>query len=136
MAVNNIFARAGVLAVKNCTGRSQLVQNLFWRNPKQQQGSNIDMNATVLGDPFFETDQRLQERSPAIDAGVPRVTWQDKAVQVVAPAEYRGDAPDLGAFEFTGRSYRLKDRPTGGDTHKNSSRKTAKENSSCREKKN
>jgi len=99
LAVNNIFARAGVLAVKNCTGRSRLVQNLFWSNPKQQQDSNIEMNGTVLGDPRLETDQRLQERSPAIDAGVARVTWQGKGVQVVAPSEYRGDAPDLGAFE-------------------------------------
>ena len=57
------------------------------------------MNGTVLGDPRLETDQRLQERSPAIDAGVARVTWQGKGVQVVALSEYRGDAPDLGAFE-------------------------------------
>ena len=99
LAVNNIFAHAGELAVKNSAGSSQLVNNLFWSNAKLQEGSNVDMNGTVLDDPLFDTDHRLQESSPAIDAGIARVTWQDKEVQVVVPSEYSGGAPDLGAFE-------------------------------------
>ena len=99
LAVNNIFAHAGVLAVKNCTGASHLAHTLLWMNVEDQHGSNMDMNSTVTGDPLFGTVQQLQEDSPAIDAGVARVTWKDTTVQVVVPAEYRGDAPDLGAFE-------------------------------------
>jgi hypothetical protein len=99
LAVNNVFTHAGVLAVKNCTGTSHLAHNLFWSNTKNQLGSNIDMKSTVSGDPLFETFQQLQEHSPAIDTGVTRINWQDTAVLVVSPAEYIGDAPDLGAFE-------------------------------------
>jgi len=99
LAVNNIFVHAKVLAINNCTDSSKLTHNLFWKNADTQLGSNIDMKTIVSKDPLFNTDRQLRGNSPAIDTGVADITWQGKALQIMIPAEYYGNAPDLGAFE-------------------------------------
>lgn len=99
LAANNIFTRAKVLAVKNSAGSSVLTHNLFWKNAEDQVGSNVDMNTTVSADPLSDADQQLRENSPAIDAGVADIMWHGTSVRVMPPAEYYGNAPDLGAFE-------------------------------------
>ncbi len=99
LAANNIFAGARVLAVSNAVGNSQVLRNLFWSNGADHQDSNIDVATTLHADPLLDAEMRFEEGSPAIDAGVTHVAWRDSTVRVVAPAEYRGSAPDLGAWE-------------------------------------
>ena len=99
LAANNIFTRAGVLAVSNAVGNSQLARNLFWSNPIDYRNANVEAGTTLQTDPLLDADMRPSEGSPATDAGVTHVAWGDSTVRVVAPAEYCGPAPDLGAWE-------------------------------------
>ena len=99
LAVNKIFANASTMAVKNTAGRSLVSHNLFWGNAAEQQDSNVDSVTVRRADPLLGADHRLLEQSPAVDAGTGKVTWHGEEKRVVAPAEYRGKAPDLGAFE-------------------------------------
>ncbi|MDP6775997.1 MAG: right-handed parallel beta-helix repeat-containing protein [Candidatus Latescibacteria bacterium] len=99
LGVNNIFQGAAMLAIKRVAGKSRFHRNLFWRNTDHQQDSNVELKGMVQVDPLLDADRLLREGSPAIDAGIARVTWQGEALKVVHPAEIRGTAPDLGAFE-------------------------------------
>jgi hypothetical protein len=103
LAVNNIFVRASTVAVRNTAGRSRFVHNLFWGNASQHQGPSLDIAESVLFDPLLDTSLRPLENSPVINAGVAITTWQGEPIEVVIPAEYRGRAPDLGAFERSRR---------------------------------
>ena len=60
-------------------------------------GGNLD------ADPLFvdatNGDVQLQAASPAIDAGTAFFEWQGRVLLDLAPGQYAGAAPDMGAFE-------------------------------------
>lgn len=84
---NNIFASCSTLALKNVDASSSVASNLFWNNASNHQASNVDQTSSIFADPLFDLAYRLQQGSPAIDAGVD------------VGRAYNGAAPDLGAYE-------------------------------------
>jgi parallel beta-helix repeat protein len=91
LLLNNLFVGHPVLALKNVDGSSLAAFNLFYDNGTDQVGSNVDAADSRL---------RLMEGSPAIDAGTDVYSFRGAPVLDLDPSEYRGAAPDLGAFEF------------------------------------
>ncbi len=60
-------------------------------------GSNIFSDpAFIGGDPF---NFNLTENSPCVDAGAPLFVWNGDTLLNMDASEYKGNAPDLGAFE-------------------------------------
>ncbi len=102
VAVNNLFAGHSVLALKNLDGNSVAAWNLFHANATDQVGSNLDPAHNLSADPLLAADASLLPGSPAIDAGTDFFAWQGAAVVDLAPGDYAGAAPDLGAVEFAG----------------------------------
>jgi chitodextrinase len=76
--------------------------NLFYANATDQVGSNLDPAHTLHADPLLAADGSLRPGSPAIDAGTDFFLWQGMAVVDLAPGDFAGAAPDLGAVEFAG----------------------------------
>lgn len=99
LAVNNIFVQARELAVGGVSGNSMLAHNLFWGNQAGADSASVELGSALRSDPLLDESWRLQEPSPAIDAGVARFRWGEREIVVVPPAEYTGRAPDLGAYE-------------------------------------
>jgi PKD repeat protein len=60
-------------------------------------GGNLDADP-LFADPT-NGDYTLQAGSPAIDAGTAYFQWQGRVVVDLAPEDYLGAAPDVGAFE-------------------------------------
>lgn len=60
----------------------------------------------IEADPLFinpdEGNINLHHDSPCIDAGTAFYQWDDEVIFDLAPDEYYGDAPDMGAFEWEG----------------------------------
>ena len=99
LAVNNIFVGAETLSVKNVSGNSLVTHNLFWDNRADAFGSNIDVAKTLYVDPRLLSDARPRRGSPVVDAGIEEVEWNGRRVRVLPPREYRGSAPDIGAWQ-------------------------------------
>ena len=60
-------------------------------------GSNIFSDpAFIGGEPF---NFNLTENSPCVDAGAPLFVWNGDTLLHMDASEYKGNAPDLGAFE-------------------------------------
>ncbi len=99
VVVNNIFVNAKRIGLKNVDGSSIAAYNLFWNNPTNFTGSNVDQTTTVLADPLRSPDYTLSAGSPAIDAGTAAFQWRGQPVVDMPSSAYVGAAPDLGAFE-------------------------------------
>jgi hypothetical protein len=99
IALNNIFVGHATSAANKVDGDSIAAYNLMWDNGEDQTGSNLDETTTVYADPLLDADSRLLVGSPAIDAGVAQFSWNSLTVLDMQPNEYRGAAPDIGAYE-------------------------------------
>lgn len=100
VGVNNLFAGNATLGAKNVAGGSALVASLFHDNGTDYASSQVDPGSTLLADPRLDAEYRLQDGSPAIDAGLAYYQHGAETVIDLAPDEYAGSAPDLGAFEW------------------------------------
>lgn len=99
IALNNLFLNSNTLALKNVDASSVAAYNLFWNNATDVEGSNVDSNTTLFGDPLLDANGQLQQDSPAIDAGVAHFEWNGETVLELPQSAFSGDAPDLGTFE-------------------------------------
>ncbi|GIW03626.1 MAG: hypothetical protein KatS3mg059_0246 [Thermomicrobiales bacterium] len=99
VAVNNVVVNAKRFGLKNVDGNSIAAYNLFWNNPTNFTGSNVDQTTTVLADPLLSPDYTLSAGSPAIDAGTAAFQWRGQPVVDMPSSAYIGAAPDLGAYE-------------------------------------
>lgn len=100
VAVNNLIVGTRRTALKKVDAGSVVAFALLWDNGQDNDGSNLQQDTVVRQDPQLGADWRLGPGSPAIDAGTATFQWQDRLVLRLAPDDYRGAAPDLGAFEF------------------------------------
>jgi parallel beta-helix repeat protein len=100
IALNNLFLNSSTIALKNVDTDSIAAHNLFWNNATDAEGSNVDSNTTLFADPLLDASAQLQQRSPAIDAGVAYFEWNGKTILDLSQSAFSGDAPDLGAFEL------------------------------------
>ena len=99
LGVNNLFVGAETISVKNVVGNSSLTYNLFWDNRADAVGSNIDTERTLYVDPQLRSDARPRRNSPVINAGVADLEWQGRRIRILPAQEYRGPAPDIGAWQ-------------------------------------
>ena len=99
IALNNLFVNSTNIAIKQIDGGSIAAFNLFWNNGTDSQGSNVDNATALFVDPVLDSEYRLQQGSPAIDAGTAFFEWQGKTVMDLPSHAYFGAAPDLGMFE-------------------------------------
>jgi predicted outer membrane repeat protein len=63
------------------------------------------LDGNIALDPLFVDpvggDYSLDAASPAVDAGTDYFEWNGQVLVNLAPGQYSGDAPDMGAFELT-----------------------------------
>jgi hypothetical protein len=100
IGVNNLFAGNTTLGAKNVAGASLLAESLFFGNGTDRSGVNLDAASTLLADPLLTSAFRLQDGSPAIDAGAASFELGGELIVDLAPSDYGGAAPDLGALEW------------------------------------
>lgn len=104
IAVNNLFIGHGV-ALKRLRVDSIAAHNLFFANVTDFLDAQVDLGSTLTGiDPLLAPDSSLLPGSAAVDAGVAQFTWNGETVLDLAPSNYVGPAPDLGAFELGGNT--------------------------------
>lgn len=110
VCINNIIANTAKTAMMKMAGDSIGAYNLFWGNGTDIEDSNVDKATTLFADPKLDSDHKLTEGSPCVDAGAALFTW---AGGVIAPStdSYRGSAPDLGAFELRRHRRGRRDEP-------------------------
>ena len=99
IGVNNLFAAHANLGVKNVVSPSLLAHTAFHDNGTDHTGSNVDAASMLLADPLLTPEQTLGDGSPAVDAGAAVFVFGDETILDVGPCDFRGAAPDLGAFE-------------------------------------
>ncbi|MBD2355860.1 right-handed parallel beta-helix repeat-containing protein [Tolypothrix sp. FACHB-123] len=99
VALNNIFAGHTKIAMKGVNGGSTAAYNLFWQNGTDILDSNVNANTTLFANPLLDANLQLQTDSPAIDAGIAAFQWRGKDVLNLPSSAYKGNAPDLGAWE-------------------------------------
>jgi hypothetical protein len=100
IAVSNLFD-GHALAVKNVVGDSQLAHTLFHDNAADHVGSDASLvvGTTVLGDPQLDAALVPAPEGAAVDAGVAEFELGGETILEISPCDYRGERPDLGAFE-------------------------------------
>ena len=104
IAINNIIAENTIGGFKRFRMNSVMANNLFYNN---MDNDFIEINNLVeQSDNIFGEDPLLDEitfmpgnGSPAIDAGLERYIQDEITVIEIAPEEYSGSAPDIGAIE-------------------------------------
>ncbi len=99
IALNNLFTGTTRIALKRVNGSSIAAFNLFFANGRDFLDSNVDDATTIGADPLLDAAHRPSSRSPAIDAGTAFFEWNSELVLNRGPGDYKGLAPDLGAFE-------------------------------------
>jgi hypothetical protein len=97
IGVSNVFVGHTNVAVKNVVAPSLLTRSLFHGNGVDQEGTTLD--DAIFADPLLETDLAPGAGSPAVDAGIAQLSVSGEPILDLGPCDYRGDAPDLGAFE-------------------------------------
>ena len=97
--VNNLFAGQRNLGVKNVASPSSLAYTAFHGNGVDHVGSNVEASSTLLADPLLTPEYALGDGSPAVDAGAAHFVHDGETLLEVGPCDFRGAAPDLGAFE-------------------------------------
>jgi len=100
IALNNLFLNSSTLALKNVDADSIAAYNLFWNNATDVEGSNVDSNTTLFGDPLLDANGQPQQESPAIDTGIARFEWNGEIVLDLPSDTFSGTAPDLGTVEL------------------------------------
>jgi hypothetical protein len=99
VALNNIIAHTAMTALRKVAYHSVIGRTLFWNNGRDNEGSNLLPDASIVADPMLAKDGSPESRSPAIDAGAPSIRRDDAEGYALSPATWSGEAPDLGAFE-------------------------------------
>jgi len=99
IGVNNLIAGHSGVGVKNVVSPSLLAHVLFFANALDQVGSNVEPTSVVLADPLLTPESGLGPGSAAVDAGAATFVWEGETLLDAGPCEFRGAAPDLGAFE-------------------------------------
>jgi hypothetical protein len=99
IALNNIFLNSTTLALKNLDAHSIAAYNLFWNNVADTEGSNTDPGSTLFTSPALDATYRLEQDSPAINAGIAHFEWNGEIVLDLPLSAFSGSAPDLGAYE-------------------------------------
>ncbi len=99
IGVNNLFV-GHTNAVKNVVAPdSLLTSSLFHANGTDVENSNVDLAQTLFADPLLEADFTLGAGSAAVDAGTASLVVNGETILDLGPCDFRGTAPDLGAFE-------------------------------------
>jgi hypothetical protein len=101
--VNNVFARTERTALKGAGGGVVVTHNLFWKNGRDFDKSEVRRADAIFKDPLLDERGRPRKGSPCIDAGTRTFTWKGRKVAAATPGGYSGAAPDLGAFEYRNR---------------------------------
>lgn len=96
--MNNVIAHHHRAGLKNVAGRSRLTHNLLWANGDKPEGCRLDSGMLLEADPQINALRRPHAGSPCIDAGAVHIDLVD--ADVVSPGDFRGTAPDLGAYEI------------------------------------
>lgn len=133
IALNNLFVNTTNVGIKGVNGSSITAYNLFWNNGIDIQDSNNDTATTWFLDPLLDTKYHPRAGSPAIDAGTASFAWAGDTVLRRPRGLYRGNAPDLGRFEFDGGAARGPIHPSRSEDLGSSARfSPASEVPSCR----
>jgi len=99
--INNVLVSHRHSAMKNVNGRSVIAYNLLWNNGIESIGCNLDDRTVVRADPKLDDAGKPAIDSPCVDAGTLDIDLGSDT-QPVTPQSYRGDKPDLGAYESNG----------------------------------
>jgi hypothetical protein len=94
--LNNLFVENTRVGLKFTPGSGQQTHNLVWQNGEEVEAG--DSLSILRHDPQLDQDFRPGEDSFCIDRGTPEFDSLIPAIPV-KPEPFRGDAPDLGAFE-------------------------------------
>jgi len=100
VVVNNIFASHTVVALKRVDFNSVIDHNLFFGNALDSIGLPSAPTHSTFADPLLDAELAPLAGSPAIDAGSAYFEWLGAPIVDLAPTDYSGVAPDLGAYEF------------------------------------
>ena len=96
--VNNVIVRHLRAGMKNIAGKSTISHNLLWQNGEAPSGCRLGEGVLWEEDPRLDDEHRPRAGSPCLDAGTLLIDALD--VTAVSPQQFRGRAPDLGAFEI------------------------------------
>ncbi len=100
LVLNNVFSSTRRTALKKVDGQSVVSHVLFWKNRKDDERSNLE-DAVFRADPRLTRELRLTTESPCVDAGAAYFERPGRWTYSAPEGSFRGDAPDLGAFELT-----------------------------------
>jgi hypothetical protein len=98
VGVSNLFV-GHALGAKGVAGASRLARTLFHANAVDHTGSDASLETPLFADPQLDPDATLGAGSPALDAGLAQFSVDGEPILEMSPCDYRGEAPDLGAFE-------------------------------------
>jgi hypothetical protein len=100
IGVSNLIA-GHALGAKNVAGASRLAHTLFHENAVDHAGSDasLELATAVFGDPRLGADGVPGDGSSAVDEGIAQFALDAEQILDLGPCDYRGEAPDVGAFE-------------------------------------
>jgi hypothetical protein len=100
IGVSNLFI-GHALGVKHLVGASRLAHTLFHANLVDHAGSDASLDATTasFADPELDAALVPAASGPAVDGGIAQFLLGQEPIVEIGPCDYRGEAPDLGAFE-------------------------------------
>ena len=97
--INNIICDHPHASLKNVAGKSVITHNLLWANGEKPMASNLGAGQIIEANPLLARDHRPANLSESVDAGTVRIELAESPWEL-APASFRGRAPDLGAIEI------------------------------------
>jgi hypothetical protein len=100
-AINTLFVNAGIAGIRRMTGSSRLSHCLFHGNAKDLEEVDIAGTSLYYEDPLLDIKLAPQEGSPCIDHGTAIFLVDSDTILHLSREEFTGDAPDLGAVEFS-----------------------------------
>jgi hypothetical protein len=98
IALNNIFMQHTDTAMKNVDGNSLIAYSVYWENGVDFENCNTDTSLFLIN-PLLDNNFLPMANSPCIDRGTAFFIWQDSIVFDLPAADYKGQAPDIGAVE-------------------------------------
>ncbi len=102
LLLNNLITGYTTAALTRVHGDSAAGPNLLWNNAADDVECDLDTTAFIVADPKLTAEHRLTATSPALDAAVATFDFHGDEI-TPEPLPITGKAPDLGAFEFTGK---------------------------------